>query len=239
MWGLRYQNCTGYQLLFKEILMQLLVPCVLARDFLHRGLSMFVVAVVVLVLIWLVFCACFSYGKLGVYHLDWEGKILLTFFLFSPLFTLQLYSTGHKEEDIICFGLHMEFWIEFTNIWLSNFWEHNYSGIEIFIIISWDFFNLPYILISCSPRNISKNIFWCKSVPSFPTFLLPLFILLHIFFLSLFSPHSVHSENTELTLSYNISAPSPMSVLFLSKLICPATWSLWNLAIIQYIKHGS
>lgn len=71
----------------KETLMKLYVPCVLARDFLHRGLAVFIVTVVVFVLIWLVFCECFSHENVGMCHSNWEAKIPLAFFLSPPLFS--------------------------------------------------------------------------------------------------------------------------------------------------------
>lgn len=116
----------------------------------------------------------------------------------------------------------MALWIGFTNILLSNYWEHENSQIEIFLTISSAFFHLPYILISCSPRNTSLNTSWRRNVPFFPAFPLPLLIWLHILFLSLF----LYSFSTfrkcwiNFLLQFSCSLPHDFSISFQINLPC-------------------
>lgn len=93
---------------------------------------------------------------------------------------------------------------------------------SFFFMATSSFFHLPYILISCSPRNISMNISQCKSVTSYPDFALPLCILLHIFFLSLFlSSFSTFRKCwINFLLQFFCSLPHDFSISFQINLPC-------------------
>lgn len=121
--------------------------------------------------------------------------------------------------------------------YMNNYWEHDFLKRK-FHSKSLAFFMLLNSHFLGSKKYVYKRVLMWKC--PFFSCLFPFFLCFVVYFLSLyFCPHSVHSENAELTFSYNFSAPSPMTFLFLSKLICLATWSPWNLAIIQYIKPRS
>jgi len=99
------------------------------------------------------------------------------------------------------------------------------------------YFILPYIPAFCNPGNILVNFSWCKILLSIPAFLLC--ILPHIFFLSLFLSSFSTFWKCWIKFILQFFSSLPPTFLFLSKLICPATWSPRNLVIIEYIKPGS
>lgn len=70
--------------------------------------------------------------------------------------------------------------------YMNNYWEHEYSWRKNCMAKSSGFFMSLYIIISCGPRSKSINMSCCESVPSFPAFPFPFYVLLYIFFLSLF-----------------------------------------------------
>lgn len=235
-----------HQMLFKETLMQLHGSLCSCQKFLaftlirtSSGVSIYLVS-----FLWVLSVRKTRNMPLGLRSLKkkkrkrklWFASLLL---ISSPFYITAVFKNSYEGR------LHF-FWFTYG---IVN-WFYKYMIVQL--LRAWiysnrhfngnifRFFKLSFTFLLLVTQEISPSLFIDVKF-SFP-FLPSSSAFCHMYSFFLYScPHSVHSENAELSLFYNFSSPSPPppSFLFLSKLICPATWSLRNLVIIEYIKPGS
>lgn len=142
MWGLGQQNRMWHQLLFKETLMQLYGPLCSWQRFLAQKASC-----VYSGSLWCLYRS--GYFSLSASHMkNWECAIqtrklkylwLSSFPLLSSPFHIRAIFNNSQRGRLNLFWFTHGIVNWFTNIWLSNYWEHEYSRIEIFMAISWAF----------------------------------------------------------------------------------------------------